>query len=327
MLLTDAAIDSLWIVDGGVFVGISVDNAIFVLRAKAKPPKDFVVQRAVPDNGAFRIVASERVSTKVALADPHVLFAGSSGKEVTAVWRKIDSASVELGSIADVNFGKQLRNRKIYLRDVIKVKSPVAVPRGYRPCFTGKDVGRYYVAWNGLACLNSEEARCGGCWDPAKQDAKLKLVTKQIGRVPDFGIDVLGYQCLNTMFMVNIRDNAMDPYLLLGQLNSRIAHAVWVDRYFDRRRTFPKIKGTYLKKLPVFAFDAANSGHNAASERIVELVKRILSFDHESAGVAGTATNRQLAQLERAIDLELYQLYGLKPEDIAAIEELAIEKP
>jgi len=29
-------------------------------------------------------------------------------------------------------------------------------------------------------------------------------------------------------------------------LNSRVIKAFWLDRFYDQRQTFPKIKGTYL---------------------------------------------------------------------------------
>jgi hypothetical protein len=127
------------------------------------------------------------------------------------------------------------------------------------------------------------------------------------------------------MFMVNIRSSALDPYLLLAQLNSRISRAVWLDRYYDRRRTFPKIKGTYLKRLPVFSFDPVNSEHAAAAVRIVKLAKTILRLreqtTHLDLGISAGG-ERQVGQLERAIDSEFYQLYELSREAILAIESL-----
>jgi hypothetical protein len=259
------------------------------------------------------------------------LFTGTVGKQASELWRKIESKSVTLGSVADVNFGKQLRNRKKFVRDVIEVESLGRVPRGYRPCYTGKDVGRYSVAWNGLACLNKEVARSGGCWDPEKQDAKNKLLTKQIGRVPEFGIDTAGHQCLNTMFMVNVRDPNVDPYVLLAQLNSRISHAVWLDRFYDRRRTFPKIKGTYLKQLPVVSFDLTSSSQLSAYKRLRELAERALALRRQvtssKRGVDEHHIQRQIGPVERTIDSVLYEVYGLTSDEIAHLEGIVAGPP
>ncbi len=67
-------------------------------------------------------------------------------------------------------------------------------------------MNRYVARWGGLACLDDREARRGGTWDDEKQNAVDKLLTRQIGRSPEWAIDQLGYQCLNTMFMVNVFD-------------------------------------------------------------------------------------------------------------------------
>ena len=151
--------------------------------------------------------------------------------------------SVPLGDIADVNFGKQLRDREKFEKDVITIPATGEIPPNYKPCYTGEDVTRYHVAWRNLACLDTEEARCGGCWDGAKQNTKNKLLTRQIGNHPEFGPDSFGYQCLNTMFMVNVREKTCDFRLLLGILNSGLLRAYWLSRFYDQRRTFPKDQG------------------------------------------------------------------------------------
>src|SRR5690606_32433121 len=107
---------------------------------------------------------------------------------------------------------------KIYKEDVIDVVSHSAVPRGYNPCYTGRDVTRYNLQWGNLACRSTEEARCGGCWDAEKHRGKNKLLTRQIGRWPEYALDPDGFDCLNTIFMVNVSDPSLDPFYLLGVL-------------------------------------------------------------------------------------------------------------
>ncbi len=47
----------------------------------------------------------------------------------------------------------------------------------------------------------------------------------------------------------------VDRELLLAFLNSRLLRAFWIEPFYDQRRTFPKIKGTYLKHLPLPPID------------------------------------------------------------------------
>ncbi len=325
-LLTASSIDHIVVIDKGVFRGVSVDNAVFVVTRSGTPSETFPVIHSRARNNRFEPTSEVPISRVRALADTHVLFTGTGGKKLQNVLERVTPASTALGEIADVNFGKQLRDRTKYVRDVIEVPS-TRVPERYRPCYTGGDVGRYRVRWGHLACLDEEIARRGGCWDPDKQDARNKLLTKQIGKHPEFGLDPKGFQCLNTIFMVNVRDTAFDPLFVLGILNSTLLRAIWRDRYYDQRRTFPKIKGSYLKELPVFAVDRCSAAQRGMCDEIVRAVQRVIEL-HDALDVTGTeqeqaVLSRQVAATESRIDELVYELYGLSDTEVQPIEDVA----
>jgi hypothetical protein len=168
-------------------------------------------------------------------------------------------------------------------------------------------------------------AQSGGCWDESKHEARGKLLTRQIGQYPTFALDSVGYHCLNTIFMVTLRDEAkIKPAFLLGVLNSRLLRALWVGRFYDQRLTFPKIKGTYLKELPIAVPDLSTAADLAHHDRLVGLVDKMLALtprlrtattdaERQSLQNAVTATDQQ-------IDALVYELYGLTPEEIALID-------
>jgi hypothetical protein len=230
-----------------------------------------------------------------------------------------------LGEIADVNFGKQLRDRKKFPEDVIRAPSVRAIPHTHRPCYTGRDVNRHSLKWGNLACLRSEVARCGGCWDSAKHDAKNKLVTRQIGRYPDFALDDAGWHCLNTMFMITPREEDTNPKYLLGLLNSKVMRAVWLDRYYDQRRTFPKIKGTYLKQLPTRVVNFSDPSDRRHHDRVVQLVGLMVNLHQRQAAAKTpqekTALERQIAATDSQLDQLVYALYGLTDAEIKIVEK------
>jgi type I restriction-modification system DNA methylase subunit len=273
-LVEHAKIEQIVVVDQGVFGGVSVDNAVFVVSAGQATTSNFPVLHGRPDGAVLQVKPHSLISAPAALADEHVLFTAEASSGLSSPLARLAQGSVPLGEIADVNFGKQLRDREKFEKDVITVPVTEKVPSGYRPCYTGEDITRYHVAWGNLACLDTEEARCGGCWDGAKQNAKNKLLTRQIGTHPEFGPDLLGYQCLNTMFMVNVREKTCDFRLLLGILNSGLLRAYWLSRFYDQRRTFPKIKGTYLAELPIRLPKTA--AEKAISKCIVTLVDQVI---------------------------------------------------
>jgi len=203
-MLEHSVIDHILVADGGVFHGISVDNAIFVVKAGEATDESFAVIHSTPEASSLREDSRMLISVSEALKQPQVLFTGQRDGKQSVLWGRSQQVSMPLKAVAYVNFGKQLRDRKKFTRDVIEVASAQDIPKGYRPCYTGRDVSRYGIGWGKLACMNSNVARQGGCWDANRQDAKNKLVTRQIGVYPEFGLDQLGYQCLNTVFMVNI---------------------------------------------------------------------------------------------------------------------------
>jgi hypothetical protein len=323
-MLARSRVSHILVIDGGVFQGISVDNAVFVVSSGEKTTDSFPIIHVAPHDGLL-VEASRIVAVPgEALRQEHVLFTGGHSSAATGLWSRIEHTCRPLGSVAFVNFGKQLRDRKRFTQDVITVDTVEAVPTGYRPCYTGRDVNRYSLNWGGLACLNSEEARKGGCWAPERQDAVGKLVTRQIGEHPSFGVDVLGYQCLNTVFMVNPREGTYTASFLLGVLNSRLMRYLWETRFYDQRRTFPKVKGTYLEKLPIPLLNPANPSDRPRHDQIVKLVDQMLDGKKQ---VAAAKTDRdkaywdgKCAALDRQIDRLVYELYELTEAEIRIVE-------
>jgi hypothetical protein len=75
--------------------------------------------------------------------------------------------------------------------------------------------------------------------------------------------------------MVNVRKKGIDVRLLLGILNSTLLRTYWLSRFYDQRRTFPKIKGTYLEELPIKTTNSKSA--MGAAKRIAHLVDEMLT--------------------------------------------------
>ena len=125
--------------------------------------------------------------------------------------------------------------------------------------------------------------------------------------------------------MVNPKGKAIDPLFLLGVLNSRLLRVFWLQRFYDQRRTFPKIKGTYLKQLPIPRVNLDNSDDRSRHARMRELVEVMLNLHEKVAAVRTahekTVVERQIAAADRQIDVLVYELYGLTDEEIKIVEE------
>ncbi len=121
------------------------------------------------------------------------------------------------------------------------------------------------------------------------------------------------------MFMVQIHDAAYSPLYVLALLNSSVLRAFWLDRYFDQRRTFPKIKGTYLKELPIWPSAEVSDAQRKALE---DLARQVIDLRHEAD--EGTAQEqevraRRIAALESQIDDLVIHLYGVTDEQRAKL--------
>lgn len=312
------------VINGGVFEAASVDTAIMVCVAGKAAKSAFPLTQATASISGLRQIDQVQVDPERALREPRALFTSGVSNSASDLWDRIVLSTRALGTIADVNFGKQLRDRNTFLTDVIKVQSKNVMPDTHVPCVTGKDVERYFVRWSNLACLNDRIAQCGGCWDEAKHGAVGKLLTRQIGRYPTFGIDVEGFHCLNTIFMVTLReDSGIRPEFLLGVLNSRLLRALWIGRFYDQRKTFPKIKGTYLKELPIPTVTSSRRSHDilvALVDKMLALVPRLRT----AASAAEQATLRNaITATDQQIDALVYELYGLSEEEIRLVEGVA----
>ena len=125
--------------------------------------------------------------------------------------------------------------------------------------------------------------------------------------------------------MVTLRDEAnIKPAFLLGVLNSKLLRTLWVGRFYDQRLTFPKIKGTYLKELPIAFPDLSAAADRARHDRLVGLVDKMLALTTKLRA-AKTDAERQALQnavtaTDQQIDALVYELYGLTPEEIALVE-------
>ncbi len=323
-LLEHSRVEHIVVLDAGVFDAASVDNCVFVVTGSSKTTESFILSHASRENGQLREKSPATISRDT-MREDFLLFTAGLSAQAERLWHRIAQCGEPLGKISHINFGKQLRDRTKFQNDVIRVRSIRGVPRRYRACYTGRDVYRYRLDWGLLACLDDEVAQRGGCWEREKHDAKNKLVTRQIGRYPEFALDNLGYQCLNTMFMINLKLSDLDARYLLGILNSKLLRAFWSARFYDRRRTFPKIKGTYLKQLPVVLPDSSTAVGRGLQNRMTKLVAEIIALNQVFAAAktphSRTALEAQIAAADRQIDRLVYELYGLTEDEIKIVEE------
>ena len=277
----------------------NVNNAVFVGQRTANTKGNMIrVAKGKRQGNTWDYSDASSLQQSFYMQDDYLIVLGNSFAAVS-VLQKIEQGSLELKQYANVNFGMQLRNRKLFPMDVVVGNS--GLTEYHKPCYTGKDIVEYGSHYNDLYCYFNTEAKCGGCWDVNAQLANPKLLVRQIGLIPVVGIDENGYAVLNTAFMISGFRDSISPYYLLGLLNSEVLKFYWLQKFSDGRKQFPKIKGTYLEKLPI---RRSLEGENSVSE----LVKKIMIANPDDR-----------AELVVEMNALIYDIYGLSQDEINTV--------
>ena len=230
-----------------------------------------------------------------------------SSDECSVLMDKIESQNCLLESVCQVNFGMQLRDRRKFPQDVTNETDRLT--EFHKICYTGKDIFPYGVYVRERYCYFNREAKCGGCWDENVQLAVPKLLVRQIGDFPVVGIDNNGYPLLNTGFIIS-QFKGIDIHFLLGYLNSKIVKFYWTQKFGDNRKQFPKIKGTYLEKIPLRRNEKIEKEVASLSVEIVKLISK----------------GEDYLELEKSINDWIYKLFEFTNNEIELVEKVLTDE-
>ena len=242
-LLLNQKIETLTQHKQGVFEDASVDVATITLQ-KSDNNNNKVMIYDMDENGTFIVHATLEQSIWQESQD--CLF--NVNKEI-----KLQTSNCHsLGEIASVTFGLQTKEKDSYVK--YSSEGP-----DWEPCYTGKDISRYYLAPSTLYFLNlPSQVKAGGSWDMNIHHSK-KIVVRQIGAPePIFAFDKYGYATLNTMYSIKLTDDNFSYSYLLAILCSRLIKEWWLSKYSDNKDLFPKIKGGHLKTIPIPSISLAD---------------------------------------------------------------------
>lgn len=308
----------------------SVNNWVFVLSRNPTGSGKVAFYKGAISAGALSLELISAIEQR-SLREGHGLLVPPSDSKAGAVLARIQADRKNLGDIATVNFGMQLRDRKQFPGDVVDGESHKKhITSFHRPCVTGRDIRRFAVTYGGLLCYFNRTAKRGGCWDEAVHSAKNKVLVRQIGEYPEGGLDLHGYAVLNTAFMIyplKQHEAQRTSRLLLAIINSPCVRFFWTNRFRDDRKTFPKIKGEYLKLIPIVA------ATDREADVLVCLVEVLTLLHGHFAYANAEQTTRDplmLAYWERVLNGLVYELYfpeelhaaGLRLFDLVASAEL-----
>jgi hypothetical protein len=245
-LILEANLFKVLIIKNSVFEA-SVDTSVFILD-KADSTNEIIFQDGLMKSDKLEIVPRSTIRKGVFIKDDYIINPEFDSATLSIV--KILEEGHRLKDLASVNFGMQLRNRKYYPEDVLQNPNDDQLTIDHKECYTGRDIKEFTVKYENRYCFFNRAAQSGGCWNEDVQFASPKLLVPQVGKFPVTGIDLKGFAVLNTAFMI-VPFQKKQVFHLQAIINSSIIKFYWTKKYYDQRQTFPKIKGTYLKELPI----------------------------------------------------------------------------
>ena len=307
-VLGDYAIESISTYEWSVFTGASVEPMICVLTRGAAAEDHACAVSVSEAPGALELV--RELEQRLWRAHKSAEIDLTHDAETLELLESIESAGVPLGSICDAYFGVQTLDRKTWVRVDPPDESTWA------PCCDGADVSMFGLRLRDeFVCTDASAIKSGG--KPTVY-ARERIVVRQIGARPIAAIAPAGVWALNTIYNVWPRDGA-EPYssrFLLGVIASRLIGWYWGQRFWDQKRTFPKIKKASLLAIPVPVIDFDDPTSRASYDEVCEVVGE-LEGAVEALAEAESAQDRArgeatLEELRRHLDGLIAELFGVE---------------
>ncbi|MFA5518032.1 MAG: TaqI-like C-terminal specificity domain-containing protein [Spirochaetota bacterium] len=312
-ILQNSRISILNIITGSVFIDASVDTCISIFSKNESIESNMIF--SIWNGNSLEAKESKNFDQKFFLNNEKYLFTSTETISINVPY-------FNLGEKYNVNFGMQLRDRKKYTSDVIDTSQKDFITKYHQKCYTGKDVSRYHMGYSNLLAYVNRIAKCGGCWDEKAHLTNPKIIVRQIGEYPICSLDENGFYSLNTVFLITPKDGTeLSVKFLIGILNSNFIKYYWNKVFYDMRKTFPKIKGTYLEKLPIPNINQNDEKYSdmiKLVDNIIKLHKDILTAKSESDK---NILEKQISFIDKKIDDLVYKLYNLSNKEIELIDE------
>jgi hypothetical protein len=298
-----------------VFSAASVDTLIICMEKTDVESKEHIVEITKclkPNSEPKTIHFSQEVWMKNSNYEIEII---ENIKNIE-ISKKIQSQSITFETLGTAYFGIQTHDREKYVSTVMRNKNWKAV-------IDGKNIHNYYFdAPVEFVCCEKKAVKSGGNDNVYNTE---RICTRQIGETPIATIIPSGVYTLNTVY--NLYFNKETNYsikFILGIMLSSAFKFYWKLKYFDEKKTFPKIKKDALMGMPIPALDLSKEPDKAKHDNLVSLVDKMLDLKQKEVAERSehlkTVITRQIDVVDKAIDTVVYELYNLTVDEIKVVE-------
>ena len=232
------------------------------------------------------------------------------------IGKKMQSKSYTFGTFGTAYFGIQTYDREKYVSITKKSKE-------WKPIIDGKNIQNFFFdAPMEFVSCEKKAIKSGGNADVYNRE---RICTRQIGETPIATIIPAGIYTLNTVYNLYFtKETKYSLKFILGIMLSSAFRFYWKMKYFDEKKTFPKIKKDALLDMPIPVLNLSAEPEKSKHDNIVSLVDKMLELKQKEAAdqseKSKTAITRLIQAVDKEIDKKVYELYGLTEDEIKVVE-------
>ncbi|EAF9272243.1 type II restriction endonuclease [Listeria monocytogenes] len=188
----------------------------------------------------------------------------------------------------------------------------------YRKFLEGPDVQRYSISWSG------QYLKYGDNLAAKRNPAIFEGIRIIIARIPvkasyAFRASITDAEYVHEQSIESISDIKLDPYFVLGCLNSKVVSYYSLQRYdFLQRKTFPQMRLTQIKKFPI------PKASDKEMQIVSSLVRKLLDLYSNEINLS-LEEKRLVLQLEKEIDHSIMSLFRLTNDEKNIIEKFEVK--
>jgi hypothetical protein len=293
----------------GVFENVTASTTIIEV-ANTRPINNIIEFVNSPQELFERKVTSEIFQDKFRNAE--YVFSIFMERDAESLFEKMNSGSDSLGSICS-----EIINGIVTPKGKDEFISTERLSDQYVPFLEGKDIDSYTIRnFNRYILFDRNKLH-----RPRPQyvwDAKEKLIIRRIGggqKTLYVTYDDSNFYTFASTNVILIKENSWAHIkYILCLLNSKLLNFYYIEKFTNRSTLTVNVSKIYLSQLPMKAISLEDQ------EEFIELASRILMIKKNDPSA-------DISLLESALDLKIYNLYGLTEAEIKLVEDSTSSAP
>ena len=291
------------------FPGITADTLVFVFHKHKAVPKH---QVRISEYGKPEI---EKLQTELAEKSDHTFdYFEDSQTMLLAAKIETSAVTVPLQSLCESTSG--FGGKSALIQETQSNKRQI-------PTFKGDSIGRYEMRKTYWFDFRKENIT-GRTTDKTKLGAAPKILLRKTGDRIIATYDDTAVFPEQSLYFLFGKHADIDWKYLLGVLNSSLLTFYYRAKSLTNKKSIAQVKKVDLDKLPIRNIDFSDQTDKSSHDQIVQLVESVLALYQHKAKAKTQADQqqiqRQIDKTEKQIDMLVYELYDLTPDEIAVVE-------